>query len=289
MMIKFSSQFFLFCFIYTCIILNVAIQTTYAATVINLESNENAILSPSAVVRFQQQEMEYKYRVLTEYIRIQKKQSPTTASKSAQHKKVISSNSLYPQQQFQNTTKFLSSATRADNTSSVSAKQAIINTKNIYQQLKNSGQDFLSTNKDNALLQDALITLGNTKKLINETETSLNSLSQKILLSLELDYYLQSNLLILQQNYNSTSQSIYPPKTNSLHYQKNISASEIQDYEYININLLKKLYSISSLYYLSALILFFSILKWLLKMLLTRKYKPKHTNYMYMPNQKKND
>ena len=114
-------------------------------------------------------------------------------------------------------------------------------------------------------------------------------MQRKVRESWEIRYDQKKYLLISQQNYNSTSQSIYPPKTNSLHYQQNISASEIQDYEYININLLKKLYSISSLYYLLALILFFSILKWLLKMLLTRKYKPKHTNYMYIPNQKKND
>ena len=284
MMIKFSSQFFLFCFVYTCIIFNVATQTTYAATVISIETNKTPILPPSAVALFQQQEMEYKYRVLTEYRRIQKKQSPITASKSSQQKKTLFNNS---QQQSQNITEFIRPATRTPNTSSVTARQPTFMTKNSYQQLISSGQDFLSTNEDNALLQDALITLGNTKKLINEAETSLNSLSQNILVSLKLDYYLQSNLLISQQNYNSTPQSIHPPKRNLLYYQQNISASEIQNHEYINNNLLQKLYSISSLYYLSALILFFSILKWLLKMLLTQKYKSKHTDYMYIPNQKK--
>lgn len=287
MKIKFSSQLFLLLLIYTCIILNVATETTYAAAITRIETNKNTISTFTPADRFHQLELEYKYQVFIEHRLKQKKLLLTQASKNTQYIKTTSSNTPLIQQHSKNIIKFTKPATQSSNASFVSNKKTTTNTINLYQQLKLSGQDFLSTNEDNAFLQDALITLENSKILLNETETSLHKLTQKIALSLDLDNYLQSNLLIPQHNYNSMSQSIQPKKRNTLNYQQNISASELPDFEHINNNLLQTILSISSLYYLSALMLFFSILKWLLKVLLTKKYKPKHVDYMYIPNQKR--
>ncbi len=272
MIIKLSSQIFHY-LVFTAIILSsTSLTITHAATVTTLKSTKNSV-SPRY---FQQQEMKYKHQIVIDSYNTQLSEKKTALPpvKKAVNKTISLNDSLPSTQIVQNISEPIKPATLPLNTK----------TDNAYTLLKQIGQGFLDIHQENVFLQEALVTFDDTKKLFNQTESTLNALSQEISLSLELDYRIQVDLLIARHSTTVNTQPNsalpgYRKQSSIFHYQENITAAELQDTLPIN-NLVKKILRISTLFYLSAVFILISILKWIINIFLTKKYKSRKTSYM---------
>jgi len=148
--------------------------------------------------------------------------------------------------------------------------------------LLKQGKQFFFKNKHNTSIQEYLILFDNTKQVIQETDLILQDLSQQILLSLQLEQLLVNNQLsILQKNNNAQSKTQQPYEDISKNFDILTKSSKL----YINpteeyaLTLLYKILQIKNLLYLMAVIVFYSIIKESIKLILLRKQRKQKYRY----------
>lgn len=145
-------------------------------------------------------------------------------------------------------------------------------------ELKNIGEEFLLNHAENELIQDSFITLLAAKQVYQQTNINLNNLAQDIFTSIELNPYIQTNLLLhldiktlpSQQlsslsSHSSTSITEYQKRVNNHQYSIDDSNSPIP-------HIIKNLFKLSTLVYLSIIIIFLIIFKQLLRLFLFRNF-----------------
>ena len=144
---------------------------------------------------------------------------------------------------------------------------------NHYGNIKKLGAAFLYENADNKLLQDSLEAFSKVKRLYNEADTMANDLAKDILLGL--DQHLQIEIPLLQENTGAKSYSYGNQRQNNYklatYHQDAITTVEI--YDETNAGFLKKILTLTNLFYLLGAITFFSFCNWLLRFILLGKYR----------------
>lgn len=143
-----------------------------------------------------------------------------------------------------------------------------------------SGINYIIDNEDNTFIQDSLNAFSQTKQLIDETDTTINIMTQDLLLTFGIDQYIHNELIVLQIN-----------GSNNLELSKQFSATHFKKQKFndllttlknkekkqihneVDNSLVGKILRIKNLYFLAGAMVFVSVLKRILNFILLGKHK----------------
>jgi len=148
--------------------------------------------------------------------------------------------------------------------------------------LLKQGKQFLRENKHNDLIQESLFIFDNTKQILQKTDLMLQNLSQHILLSLQLEQLLENNQLLIMQKkiaHQSNTQQPYKDRNNHIDLVTKSSDLYIAPTNEYTLALLYKIFQIKNLFYLIAMVLFYSIIKGAIKLILLKKQRKQKYRY----------
>jgi len=138
----------------------------------------------------------------------------------------------------------------------------------LYKNLYNQGKIFFIKNNDNEILQNSIIFLSQSKRIIKETDIMLHDLSENILTSLNIVTANNKDLLSQQETQSSAT---FNNKDFEHRTKKTRSQYFYAEDNYSNQSLFKLIFNKQNLYYLITLVVFIYITKKIINVMFLKK------------------
>lgn len=149
------------------------------------------------------------------------------------------------------------------------------------EELENFAKNLITEYGDHELAQQSFSTLYEAKQLWDDVDSQANAFASDIIFSLKLNDFIENDLKKMQQPLHAPSISGLSKKdldaSNQSHNRNNISFYQVrqaqdnsstQDLHQLNSHFIDKLFRKTTLYYLIAFFILFSILQWIIKLYL---------------------